>query len=136
MLVIKDVYILINYLSFVESFAMGLSVSGLLWLRYSDPDAHRPIKVHLESNIFSRKVWTSHHCIFSLQMPLILPILFSLICVFLIAVPIVDNIVNNKISETGVALIIVLSGIPVFLIFIYWENKPAWLKKLGGKYIF
>jgi len=45
MLMINDVYILINYVSFVEALAMGVTVCGLLWLRYKQPDAHRPIKV-------------------------------------------------------------------------------------------
>lgn len=45
MLMIKDVYTLINYMSFVEALAVGVSVFGLLWLRYKDPDAERPIKV-------------------------------------------------------------------------------------------
>lgn len=45
MLMIKDVYILINYVSFVEALAMGVTVSGLLWLRYKQPNVHRPIRV-------------------------------------------------------------------------------------------
>jgi len=45
MLVSKDVYVLINYTSFVESVFMALSVVGLFVLRYTQPDLHRPIKV-------------------------------------------------------------------------------------------
>lgn len=45
MLMIEDVYTLINYMSFVEALAVGVSVFGLLWLRYKEPDAERPIKV-------------------------------------------------------------------------------------------
>lgn len=45
MLTIQDVYTLINYMSFVEALAVGVSVFGLLWLRYKMPDAERPIKV-------------------------------------------------------------------------------------------
>jgi len=45
LLLIKDVYMLINYVSFVESLFTLISVSGLLWMRYSKPDMHRPIKV-------------------------------------------------------------------------------------------
>ena len=45
LLVIKDVYVLINYVSFVESFFTLVSVTGLLYMRYSKPDLHRPIKV-------------------------------------------------------------------------------------------
>lgn len=45
MLVSKDVYVLINYTSFVESIFMGLSVIGLLYLRWQRPNMKRPIKV-------------------------------------------------------------------------------------------
>lgn len=29
--------------------------------------------------------------------------------------------------EVGVGVIVILSGIPVYLIFIHWKEKPAWL---------
>ena len=45
MLCSSDVYTLINYTSFVESGFIGISVAGLLYLRYKYPDMHRPIKV-------------------------------------------------------------------------------------------
>lgn len=45
LLIIEDVYVLINYVSFVEAVFTTLSVSGLLWLRYKKPDLERPIKV-------------------------------------------------------------------------------------------
>jgi len=47
LLIIKDVYVLINYVSFVEALFTTLSVTGLLWLRYKKPDLHRPIKVSI-----------------------------------------------------------------------------------------
>ncbi|XP_021950140.1 Y+L amino acid transporter 2 [Folsomia candida] len=104
MLMIKDVYILINYVSFVEALAMGVTVCGLLWLRYKNPTAHRPIR-----------------------MPIYLPIIFLIICIFLIFVP----ICTSPASEIGVAVIIVLSGIPVFLVFVYWKNKPKFLQQFA-----
>ena len=45
MLCTNDVYVLINYSSFVESLFIGLSVTGLLYLRWKRPDMNRPIKV-------------------------------------------------------------------------------------------
>ena len=45
MLTSNDVYELINYTSFVESLFMAVSVAGLLWLRYKQPNRERPIKV-------------------------------------------------------------------------------------------
>jgi L-type amino acid transporter 5 len=54
MLVSKDVYVLINYTSFVESIFMGMSVVGLLYLRWKRPNMQRPIKVSLKlRSIFS-----------------------------------------------------------------------------------
>lgn len=40
-----DVYELINYTSFVESLFIAVSVAGLLYLRYKEPNRERPIKV-------------------------------------------------------------------------------------------
>ena len=56
LLIIKDVYVLINYLSFVEALFTTLSVSGLLWLRHKRPDAERPIKVNYISRLGYNKV--------------------------------------------------------------------------------
>ena len=53
MLVSKDVYVLINYTSFVESIFMALSVVGLFVLRYTRPDMHRPIKVYFSLKLFA-----------------------------------------------------------------------------------
>lgn len=48
MLCSSDVKVLITYSSFVESAFIMLSVSGILWLRYKQPDMERPIKVYSE----------------------------------------------------------------------------------------
>ena len=45
MLATDDVYELINYTAFVESYFTAVSVGGLLYLRYRDPNRSRPIKV-------------------------------------------------------------------------------------------
>lgn len=99
LLIIKDVYVLINYVSFVEALFTTFSVSGLLWLRYKKPDLHRPIKVSI-----------------------ILPIIFFIICVFLVIFPCYVSP-----WEVGIGIIIILSGIPMYWIFIDWKAKPAWL---------
>jgi len=52
-LISTDMYMLINYVSFVNWLAIGLSVVALLYFRYSRPNASRPIKVSgLLSNFF------------------------------------------------------------------------------------
>ena len=45
MLMVGDVYILINYVMFTDASFMLATVSGLLWLRWKMPNALRPIKV-------------------------------------------------------------------------------------------
>lgn len=106
LLIIKDVYVLINYLSFVEALFTTLSVSGLLWLRYKRPDAERPIKVNI-----------------------IFPIIFFIICLFLVTLPIYVSP-----WEVGIGLVLIISGIPVYLIFIYWKDKPLWLIRISDSF--
>lgn len=101
LLLIKDVYVLINYLSFVEGLFTTCSVTGLLWLRFRKPDLHRPIKVNI-----------------------IFPIIFFIICLFLVTFPCYVSP-----WEVGVGVIFIVSGVPMYFIFIYWKNKPRWIVK-------
>lgn len=52
MLCTSDTLILITYCSIVESFFIMLSVAGVLWLRYKQPNMNRPIKVSNLINTF------------------------------------------------------------------------------------
>lgn len=106
LLVIRDVYVLINYVSFVEAFFTLLSVSGLLWMRRTKPNLPRPIKVNL--------------C---------LPIVFFIICTFLVTFPCYVSP-----YEVGVGLAFIVAGIPVYFVTIYWENKPMWLVKASNTF--
>ncbi|KAJ8679425.1 hypothetical protein QAD02_015212 [Eretmocerus hayati] len=106
LLLIENVYSLINYVTFVESLFTTMSVTGLLWLRYKRPDLHRPIRV-----------------------PIILPIVFFIICAFLVTVPCLDSP-----WEVGIGTGFVLSGIPVYFIFIHWPQKPKWLISASYKF--
>lgn len=85
LLFIPDVYALINYVSFVEALFILMSISGLLYLRYKRPDAHRPIKVNL-----------------------IFPIIFMLTCSFLVIASCFQSPV-----EVGVGCLVILSGMCV-----------------------
>lgn len=92
----SDMYMLINYVSFVNWMAIGLSVLSLLYFRWKRPDMNRPIKVWLGFPIF--------YCLFT---------------VFLVIVPLYASP-----AETGMGCLIIATGIPVYLIFVKWQNKP------------
>ncbi|KAE8742385.1 Y+L amino acid transporter 2-like [Frankliniella occidentalis] len=96
MLCSSDVNMLITYSTFVESFFIMLSVSGVLWLRYKQPNLERPIKV---------TIW--------------IPIFFVLVCLFLLIVPVFEAP-----WEVLVGCLITITGIPVYFIFIAQERKP------------
>lgn len=91
-----DVFVLITYTAFSEAMFIMLSVGGLLWLRIKQPNTKRPIKVNI-----------------------ILPILFFLISLFLVVLPFFSQPL-----ETSIGAGIMLSGIPVYFLTIYWKDKP------------
>lgn len=101
-----EVYVLINYTAFVENLFVTLSVSGMVWLRFRKPDLERPIKV-----------------------PLFLPLTFLAVCVFLVTFPFYVSP-----WETGMGIAITLSGIPVYAVTIYWENKPKFYRTAISKF--
>ncbi|KAK4302863.1 hypothetical protein Pmani_025088 [Petrolisthes manimaculis] len=96
-----DIYMLIEYSSFVESMFILCSIAGLLYLRWKCPDMERPIKINI-----------------------IIPILFLLICGFLVFLPL-----YVRPFEVGMGLLITASGIPVYFLFIY-INKPPAIKRV------
>ncbi|GIY30001.1 large neutral amino acids transporter small subunit 1 [Caerostris darwini] len=100
-----EVYVLINYTAFVEALFVTFSVAGLLWLRYKQPDLHRPIRVNL-----------------------ILPVTFLIVCAFLVTFPFYASP-----WETGMGIAITLTGIPVYMVTVYWRNKPKVYKRAIGK---
>lgn len=105
MLCSSDIALLIEYCTIVESFFVMLSVSGLLYLRYKQPELARPIRV----NIF-------------------VPIAFVLICIFLILLPIFETpwVLLSGALLTG-------SGIPVYYFGVYWKDKPIKFQNFMGK---
>jgi len=102
MLSTSNVYILINFTSFVESFFITFSVGGLLYLRWKQPDLERPIKVNI-----------------------VLPIVFFIVCSFLILMPVFEEP-----EVVGIGLALIFSGVPIYLVFIHWTNRPGWLISL------
>lgn len=104
---VPDIYDLINYTAFSEALFVTLCVAALLWLRFKRPDMERPIRV-----------------------PTALPILFLLICVFLVLFPIYASP-----FETGMSLLITLSGIPLYFATAHWKSKPRLYKQAIGKFV-
>lgn len=96
-LYIDNIYVLINYVSYVEALFTLISVAGLLWLRYKQPKTERPIRVSL-----------------------ILPIIYLIVCLFLVIASCTESP-----QEVGVGTIIILTGIPIYYLTIH--KPVEWL---------
>ncbi|EYC40149.1 hypothetical protein Y032_0626g817 [Ancylostoma ceylanicum] len=102
----KNVYSLINYIQITYWLAIGAAIAALFYLRKKMPDAPRPIKV-----------------------PLVWPAIFMLGCAALVVIPIMAAP-----KDTAIGLMIMLSAVPVYLIFIAWKNKPKFVESLSGQF--
>ncbi|XP_054709310.1 large neutral amino acids transporter small subunit 2-like [Uloborus diversus] len=96
----SDIYALINYVGFATWLAIGLAVVCLPYLRWKQPELARPIKVNL-----------------------FFPIIYILATIFITIVPMIAEPV-----DTGFGVLIILTGVPVYFLFVYWENKPTCIK--------
>lgn len=102
----KNIYALINYVGFATWLAIGTAVVCVPYLRYTQPDLERPIKVHL--------FW---------------PYLYIVCTLFIVIVPCVADPYG-----TGLGICIILTGVPVYLFFIAWKNKPLWFQRAISKF--
>jgi solute carrier family 7 L-type amino acid transporter-like protein len=98
----SNIFSLINYVGFATWLSIGLAVFCLPYLRWKHPDWDRPIKVHL-----------------------FFPVIYVIASIFITVVPMAASPV-----ETGIGTVIILTGVPVYFIFVYWKNKPAFFKNM------
>uniref|UniRef100_A0A8P0PR92 Solute carrier family 7 member 10 n=1 Tax=Canis lupus familiaris TaxID=9615 RepID=A0A8P0PR92_CANLF len=104
-MLVGDTYTLINYVSFINYLCYGVTILGLLVLRWRRPALHRPIKVNL-----------------------LVPVAYLVFWAFLL--------VFSFISEPmvcGVGVIIILTGVPVFFLGVFWRSKPKCVHRLTGE---
>merc|ERR1719419_286769 len=105
----SDIDALINYVSFSVWLFTGLSVFIIIYLRRREPNLFRPIKV-----------------------PIALPFIFCACAIFLVVFPLI-----TKPAQTGIGLLMILSGLPVYCIFVAWEKKPkSFVDFLDEAYVF
>ncbi|XP_061163232.1 large neutral amino acids transporter small subunit 1-like [Saccostrea echinata] len=104
-LISDDIFILINYMSFVQWWSVGMSILALIYLRVTKPELERPIKF-----------------------PLIIPIFFLLCVLFLLVLPL-----TVEPESTGMALVMILVGLPVYVIFVKWTKKPKSWRQFFAK---
>ncbi|CAL8368400.1 unnamed protein product [Boreogadus saida] len=101
MMCTSDIYTLINYVGFINYLFYGVTIAGQIVLRIKQPDLKRPIKISL--------VW---------------PVIYLLFWGFLL--------IFSLYSEPlvcGIGLLIMLTGVPVYYLGVYWENKPEWFDR-------
>ncbi|KAI4582955.1 hypothetical protein MJG53_008168 [Ovis ammon polii x Ovis aries] len=101
MLVTSDIYTLINYVGFINYLFYGVTVAGQIVLRWKKPDINRPIKVSL-----------------------LFPIIYLLFWAFLLLFSLWSEPV-----VCGIGLAIMVTGVPVYFLGIYWQHKPRCFNK-------
>nr|XP_053644331.1 Y+L amino acid transporter 2-like [Cherax quadricarinatus] len=96
MFVTSDMTVLINYFSFASNLLELGTIGAFFWFRIKQPDRHRPIKV-----------W------------IIFPIIYFIVSVFLTVLPVI-----RQPLEVMMAVIIIITGLPVYYFTIHRHNKP------------
>lgn len=99
-----DVYILLKLTMLAEYIFIGATVAGLLWLRKSRPDMHRPLKVNL-----------------------FFPIVFVICCLLIISMTIYFTPYDSL-----MCVVLILVGVPVYGIFVVMEKPKSLNDKINN----
>uniref|UniRef100_A0A674K970 Solute carrier family 7 member 11 n=1 Tax=Terrapene triunguis TaxID=2587831 RepID=A0A674K970_9SAUR len=106
MVLIGDLYGLLNFYSFSRWLFIGLVTLGLMIHRYRHPEIPRPFKV-----------------------PLFIPLVFTIICFFIVGMSLYSDPVN-----TGIGCAITLTGLPVYYLVVQKSRIPASCSAMFSKY--
>uniref|UniRef100_A0A3P8VJI2 Solute carrier family 7 member 10a n=1 Tax=Cynoglossus semilaevis TaxID=244447 RepID=A0A3P8VJI2_CYNSE len=106
-LCIGETHNLINYVSFINYLSYGVTIAGLMYLRKKKPNLVRPIKISMLIPIAYMIFWA------------------VLLCFSLYSEPVV----------CGLGMVIMLTGVPVYFVGVYWKNKPRALYRLVGEWL-
>ena len=96
---------LINCIGFVSWLIKGLAVACIPYLRWKRPEMVRPIRVNL-----------------------LFPIIYILATLFIIIVSTIASPI-----ETLYGFLLMITGVPVYFVFIYWSGKPKCINNFVGK---
>ncbi|XP_072013700.1 cystine/glutamate transporter-like [Amphiura filiformis] len=98
MMAFNDVYALLNYLSFSTWLFTGIVISIVPYWRWKYPNIERPYKV-----------------------PIVFPILFIVCSLFVTCLSL-----YSAPRDCGTGIGVLLIGVVIYFIFVYWRNKPMW----------
>ncbi|XP_039591362.1 cystine/glutamate transporter-like [Polypterus senegalus] len=96
MILVSEVFGLLNFYSFSRWLFMGLSTMGLIVHRYRNPDLPRPFKVNL-----------------------FIPAVFSIVCFFIVGISLYSDPLN-----TGMGFALTLTGVPVYFLVVQKQRLP------------
>lgn len=98
----EEIFFLIEMMGFGFAIVLTCVFAGQIYLRFKEPDIPRPIKL-----------------------PIILPI-------FLLAVSLLILVLTclQKPAESLLAVILILAGVPLYLIGVLWRSKPREISDL------
>ncbi|KAH3842181.1 large neutral amino acids transporter small subunit 1-like [Dreissena polymorpha] len=97
----EEIFYLIELMGFGFSVVLTCVFAGQIYLRYREPELARPIKL-----------------------PIALPV-----CLLGASLVILALTVYQKPNESLLGILFIATGAPVYVVFVYWENKPQLVQR-------